>query len=58
MDLYELGIMDFYKAKLDQKICEPVEKDHELVWVKPEEIVDKMYFEYHRYILSKYLGEK
>lgn len=58
MDIYELGIMDFYKAKLDRKICNPIEEDHELVWVKPEEIVDKMYFEYHRYILSKYINRK
>lgn len=55
MDIYELGIMDFYKAKLDKKICNPIEEDHELVWVKPEDIVDKMYFEYHRYFLGKYL---
>ncbi|MCI8309416.1 MAG: NUDIX hydrolase [Clostridia bacterium] len=55
MDKYELAIMDFYKAKLDKKICDPIEEDHELVWVKPEEIADKMYFEYHRYILNKYI---
>lgn len=58
MDKYELGIMDFYKAKLDKKICRPIEEDHELVWVKPEEIVNKMYFEYHRYILGEYIKNK
>ena len=57
MDKYELAIMDFYKAKLDKKICDPIEEDHELVWVKPEEIADKMYFEYHRYILNKYIKQ-
>ena len=55
MDIYELGIMDFYKVKLDRKICNPIEEYHESVWVKPEDIVDKMYFEYHRYFLEKYL---
>ena len=55
MDIYELGIMDFYKVKLDRKICNPIEEDHELVWVKPEDIIDKMYFEYHRYFLGEYL---
>lgn len=55
MDKYELAIMDFYKAKIGEKICDPIEEDHELVWVKPEKIVDKMYFEYHRYLLKKYL---
>ncbi len=55
MDKYELAIIDFYKAKIGEKICDPIEEDHELVWVKPEKIVDKMYFEYHRYLLKKYL---
>lgn len=58
MDKYELGIMDFYKAKLDKRICNPVEENHQLVWVKPEDIIDKMYFEYHRYILSQYLERR
>ncbi len=57
MDKYELGIMDFYKAKIDKKICNPIEEDHELIWIKPEEIADKMYFEYHRYFIRKYLKE-
>lgn len=57
MDKYELGIMDFYKAKLDERICNPIEEDHQLTWVKPEEIVDKMYFEYHRYIINKYIKQ-
>ena len=57
MDKYELGIMDFYKAKLDARICNPIEEDHQLTWVKPEEIVDKMYFEYHRYIINKYIKQ-
>ena len=57
MDKYELGIMDFYKAKIDKKICNPIEEDHELIWIKLEEIADKMYFEYHRYFIRKYLKE-
>lgn len=57
MDKYELGIMDFYKAKLDEKVCEPIEEDHQLVWIKPEKLVDKMYFEYHRYIIKKFVNE-
>lgn len=55
MDIYQLGIMDFYKAKLDKKVCNPIEKDYELVWVKPEKIIDKMYFEYHRYIIERFI---
>lgn len=55
MDKYELAVMDFYKAKIGEKVCKPIEEDHELVWVKPEKIADEMYFEYHRYLLEKYL---
>ncbi len=58
MDKYELAIMDFYKAEIGKKVCEPLEKDHKLVWVEPEKIVDKMYFPYHRYILNKYLEKE
>lgn len=58
LDKYELAIMDFYKADIDEKVCDPIEKDHELVWVKPEEIEDKMYFEYHRYFLGEFLENK
>ena len=57
MDKYEIGIMDFYKAKLDKKICTPIENDHILHWVKPEEIANKMYFEYHRHFINKYIEE-
>ena len=57
LDIYELGIMDFYQAKIGERVCEPIEKDHQLVWVKPEEIADKMYFLYHRHILNKYVEQ-
>lgn len=57
LDKYELGIMDFYKAELNKKVCEPIEDDHELRWVRVEDIADKMYFEYHRYILNEYLKQ-
>lgn len=58
MDKYQLAIIDFYKAKIDKKICNPIEEGYRLEWVKPEEIADKMYFEYHRYILRQYLENK
>lgn len=58
LDKYELGIMDLYKADIGKRAVEPIEIDHELRWVKPEDIVDKMYFEYHRYILSEYIKNK
>lgn len=55
LDKYELAIIDLYKAKMGEKVCEPIELDHKLEWVKPEQIADKMYFEYHRYLIKKYL---
>ena len=55
LDKYELAVIDFYSADIGEKVCEPIEKDLKLVWVKPEDVVDKMYFEYHRYFFEKYL---
>ncbi len=56
LDKYCLAEIDFYNANFGKKICEPIDKDIKLVWVKPEDVVDKMYFEYHRYFLKEYLG--
>ncbi len=55
LDKYELAVMDFYSADIGEKVCEPIEKDVKLVWVKLKDVVNKMYFEYHRYFLEKYL---
>lgn len=55
LDKYELAVMDFYSADIGEKICEPIEKDVKLVWIKPEDVVEKMYFEYHRHFLKKYI---
>ena len=55
LDKYELAVMDFYSADIGEKVCEPIENDVKLVWVKLKDVVNKMYFEYHRYFLEKYL---
>lgn len=56
------GYMDIdaiiYIAKFDKKIKEPIESDHQIVWVDPLEYKDKLYREYQRYILNKYVTEK
>ena len=31
-----------YLAEFDKKIAEPIEKDHTILWVKPEEYINKM----------------
>ena len=55
LDKYELAVMDFYSADIGEKVCEPIENDVKLVWVQLKDVVNKMYFEYHRYFLEKYL---
>ena len=44
-----------YIAKFDKKILAPIEKDHRILWVSPLEYKDKLYHEYQRYILNKYI---
>lgn len=52
---YQLGIMDVYSAKIDKQIRNSLEEGIDLVWVDPKEIADKMYFEYHRYIINNFV---
>lgn len=55
LNKYELALIDFYSADIGEKICEPIEKEIKLVWIKLEDAVNKMYFEYHRYFLREFL---
>ncbi len=56
------GYMDveatFYIANFDKMIAKPIEEDHEIIWVNPIEYKDKLYHEYQRYILNKYVCYK
>lgn len=45
----------FYIAKFDEKVAEPIEKDHRVLWVNSEEYKDKLFHEYQRYILDEYI---
>lgn len=51
-------IASVYVAELDKKIAEPIEKDHTILWVKPEEYVDKMFREWQRYIMQRFIEIK
>lgn len=51
-------IASVYIAEFDQKIAEPIEKDHNVIWVKPEEYVDKMFREWQRYIMKKFIEKR
>ena len=44
-----------YTAEFDEKVAEPIEKDHKVLWVNPEEYKDKMYREWQKYILAEYV---
>lgn len=43
-----------YLVQLDQKVAEPIEQDHEILWVEVTEYKDKLYNEYQRYFLEEY----
>lgn len=47
-----------YIAEFDEKITEPIEKDHIVLWVKPEEYVSKMFREWQRYIMKRFIEER
>lgn len=46
-----------YLAEFDEKVAEPIEKDHTVLWVKPEDYVGKMCREWQEYILKEYIDK-
>lgn len=42
-------------AKLDKKMCEPVEHDHVLLWVDPQEYIGKMSQRWQDEVLKEYI---
>ncbi len=48
----------FYIAEFDKKVTEPIEKDHHILWVNPDDYKDKLFHEYQRYILEEYINKK
>ena len=51
-------IANVYIAEFDKKIAEPIEKDHTVLWVKPEEYEDKLCREWQRYIMRNFIKER
>lgn len=47
-----------YIAEFDKKVCKPVEKDHKVSWIKPEEYIGKLYHAYQNKVLEKYCQTK
>ena len=46
-------IQTYYIGELLEKVSEPVEKDHEFVWVKYTELLDNMYLEMQSWALGQ-----
>lgn len=51
-------IASVYIAEFDEKIAEPIEKDHTVLWVKPEEYASKMFREWQKYIMERWIEER
>ncbi|MCI8396231.1 MAG: NUDIX domain-containing protein [Clostridia bacterium] len=50
-------VANVYIAEFDQKITEPIEKDHFVIWVNPEEYADRMCRPWQKYIMQEYIKE-
>ena len=44
-----------YISEFDTKIAEPIEKDHKVLWVNPNDYVGKMCRQWQEYILKEYI---
>lgn len=51
-------VASVYIAEFDEKIADPIEKDHTVLWVEPEEYVGKMFREWQRYIIKKFIERR
>lgn len=51
-------IASVYLAEFDQKIAEKMEQDHTILWIEPEEYVDKMYSPWQRYIMKQWIESR
>lgn len=51
-------IASVYIAEFDKKIAEPIEKDHKVLWVRPEKYVNKMFREWQRYIMERFIERR
>ncbi len=47
-------VATIYTAKFDKKVTEPIEKDHKILWGRPEEFINLVYHKYQRVILKEY----
>lgn len=50
---YMNGIGYFYYVKLNEKISESIENDHELLWKEPKECVECLFLEHQAWAITK-----
>lgn len=48
-------IANVYIAEFEEKITEPIEKDHVVLWVNPQDYMGKMCREWQEHILKEYI---
>ncbi len=51
-------VANVFLAEFDKKIAVPIEEDHSILWIDPNEYLDKLYFNWQRYILKEYVELK
>ncbi len=51
-------IANVFIAEFDEKITEPVEKDHHIIWVSAEDYIGKMFREWQNYILKEFIQKR
>ncbi|MGM9986174.1 MAG: NUDIX hydrolase [Bacillaceae bacterium] len=50
---YMHGIGYFYYMKLEKKITDRVEEDHQLVWLSPAEAIENLFLEHQRWAVEE-----
>ena len=48
-------IQHYYNGTLIEKICEPIESDHELEWISIDDIENKMHLEFQIWAIKHYI---
>lgn len=48
-------ISNVYIAEFDEKVTEPIEKDHIVLWINAEDYIGKMCREWQEYILKEFI---
>lgn len=52
------AIQYYYSGDLIEKVCEPIEKDHELQWNTFEEVRNMIYLEQQRWAIEEYQARR